>query len=60
MKNKSQIANFACLRYNYILFIHHLIGHKSHRKCIAHYLNTENGRKSRFLCPLRCSEVYNV
>ena len=40
------IANFSCLR------------HKSHRKCIAKYLNSDHGKNSQYLCPLRCKEPY--
>jgi len=32
------------------------IGHKSHKKCIAKYLNSELGKKSKFLCPMRCND----
>ena len=46
MRKKSTIANFACLR------------HKSHRKCIAIYLKSENGKRSRYLCPMRCNIPY--
>jgi hypothetical protein len=30
------------------------LGHKSHKKCIALYLMSEAGKKSKYLCPMRC------
>jgi hypothetical protein len=57
MKNKSKIANFACLRKFLFIIINNL-GHKSHRKCIAYYLKSDSAINSRYLCPLKCSEVY--
>ena len=45
MKTDQCKANFRCLR------------HKAHRSCYTKYENSENGKKSEYLCPLRCSKA---
>ena len=47
MISSKTIANFSCLR------------HRSHRKCIAKYLASDIGKNSQYLCPQRCSQVWN-
>jgi len=61
IQNKA-LANFACLskRFNKIPFIFFFKGHNSHRKCIANYMKSENGKKSKYLCPMRCSDIYSI
>jgi len=56
MVRKDAVANFPCLRKkfqakHYLSFL----GHKSHKKCVLKYLKSENGRKSKYLCPFKCS-----